>query len=684
MLHRLVISSPSFRRMIDLYDSYYSIGRHPNNTIVIPEQGLSRRHATLIKKQIHDGYAYYIIDGDLEGHRSKNGIFINGEKRLEHELKHGDIIAFTSEIKASYQVIVVSNNKLSHSETLNLEGYPQKFEEGESTQLLGIDDVEDDQAAQLAKLASLVELSPYPIIEINFQGEITYLNLAALQAFKDLEKSSLEHPLLLGIIDEAQDQQGKLLIREVKIKDKFFEQHTHYFPDSQLIRSYIFEITERKLAEAKLQYQACYDSVTGLPNRFLFNQKIAIALKQAKANKNLMAVIFIDIDYFKNINDTLGHTLGDQVLYNFAQRVKEVFQKLGLVARWGGDEFVAIVPKIRDVQDAKAIAERFLESLKKPIEIGEQRLYIKASLGIAIYPDNGEDAETLVKNADNALYKTKERGRNQYQLYMPTMSSVSSERLTLEHLLHQALEREEFSLHYQPQINIQTGQIAGLEALLRWEQRELGMISPAKFIPIAEENGLIIPIGEWILREACRQNQIWQLEGLSPLRMGVNLSARQFQQPNLVEIITQVLDETRLAPDWLELEITETTLMQDVNFASDCLRQLRHLGVHISMDDFGTGYSSLGYLKQFPFNTIKIDRTFVQDIDCNPTDLAIVSAIITLGEGFNFRVIAEGVETEEQVKILKQMRCQEAQGYLFSRPLPLEKIRIFLEKYNSN
>ncbi|MBW4470210.1 MAG: EAL domain-containing protein [Stenomitos rutilans HA7619-LM2] len=438
---------------------------------------------------------------------------------------------------------------------------------------------------------------------------------------------------------------------------------------------------KRQQAEATIRYQAFHDLLTGLPNRMLFNDRLPLALANAHRTNTMLAVMFLDLDRFKTINDTLGHAIGDLLLQAVAARLSDCMREGDTIARWGGDEFTLLLPQISNAEDAAKAAQRISEALKPAFYLEAHELYISTSIGIALYPHDGEDAQTLLKNADAALYRVKEQGRNGYQIYTPAINSQASELLALESSLHHALERQEFVLHYQPQINVITGEITGMEALLRWQHPELGLISPSVFIPLAEENGLIIAIGEWVLRTACAQNQTWQMAGLAPLRMAVNLSARQFQQPQLVETIAQLLAEAHLTPDSLELEITETTAMQNVDFTIAILKSLRSIGVHISMDDFGTGYSSLGYLKRFPLNTIKLDQSFVHELTTDPSDAAIADAVIALGRGLGLNVVAEGVETQAQVDYLQSRHCEEMQGYLFSHPMPATAATQFLQAH---
>lgn len=437
---------------------------------------------------------------------------------------------------------------------------------------------------------------------------------------------------------------------------------------------------KRQQAEATIRYQAFHDLLTGLPNRMLFNDRLPLALANAHRNGSMLAVMFLDLDRFKTINDTLGHAIGDQLLQAVATRLAGCLREGDTIARWGGDEFTLLLPQINNTEDAAKAAQRLSKALKPAFHVGMHELYISCSIGIALYPHDGDDAQTLLKNADAALYRVKEQGRNGYQIYTPAINSQASALLALESSLHHALERQQFVLHYQPQINVNTGQITGMEALLRWQHPELGLIPPRVFIALAEENGLIVPIGEWVLRTACAQNKAWQVAGLPPFRMAVNLSARQFQQPHLVETVAQTLAETRLSPCHLELEITETVVMHDVDFTTSMLKDLQVMGVNLAVDDFGTGYSSLSYLKRFPLNTIKIDQSFIRELTTDPNDAAIVTAIIALGRGLNLNVVAEGVETQAQLDYLRSRHCEEMQGYLFSKPMPLEDATEFLQK----
>jgi diguanylate cyclase (GGDEF)-like protein len=798
--HILVVEDGKGRRAILLDPSTYSIGRDESQSITLYSRLVSRHHATLfgVKYPGNQEHSFWIVDGKPGGEKSKNGLVINGKKKVSHELKHGDLILFGGGARASYHLVSES----SSIDGLQFAKSLQTLDSSVSLETQFVSNTELGQVcdASLARLASFPELLPHPIIEINLEGQITYINPAALLKFPDLQTQGLKHPLLENLLSALPQFKNNLLLRLVKVGKQVFEQSSHFIAPSQLIRSYIFDmtehhqvetalrqseatnkalihavpdamlriredgilvavkapnnfqfpidfsqkigcklssilpaevaevleenlhkslttgemqvfefymqsegkayhyearyvvigqrevlsiirdITERKRAEQTIHYQAFYDMLTGLPNRTLFNKRLEEVLTEAKQNVRPMAVMFIDIDRFKTINDTLGHANGDRLVHQFGQRLVQCIGDGNIVARWGGDEFTVLLPKILNPQAVQDIAQKILDTLRSPFHLEDRELYISSSIGIAVYPEDGHDGETLLRHADVALYRAKEQGRQNYQFYLPSMNSHASVWLTLENCLYHALEREEFYLYYQPQVNVLTGEITGMEALIRWNHPHFGLVPPNQFIAIAEETGLIVPIGKWVLRTACLQNQAWHAAGFGNLRMAVNLSARQFQHPDLVAEVQQVLHETGLDPRFLELEITETTLMQNVEHTRSVLIELQAMGIHLALDDFGTGYSSLGYLKRFPFHTLKIDRSFVHDLCHGSSDTAIVAAILALGSGLNLRVIAEGVETPEQRDLLQDLHCQQMQGYLFNPPMKaLDATKFLLE-----
>jgi diguanylate cyclase (GGDEF)-like protein len=438
---------------------------------------------------------------------------------------------------------------------------------------------------------------------------------------------------------------------------------------------------DRERAEATVEHQAHYDLLTNLPNRNTFHDRLTVALAQAGRNRKMLAVLFVDLDRFKTIVDTLGHTIGDQLLRSVAERLGASLEAGDTLARLGGDEFVILLPQINRADRAVRVAQRVLEAIKPPFLFDSHELHVTMSIGITLYPYDGEDADTLLKNADTALYRAKEQGRNNYQLYTPAMNARAFERLALENSLRKALERNEFSLYYQPQVHMLTGAIVGIEAVLRWQHPDLGIVYPSEFISIAEETGLIGPLGEWVIRTACVQNQDWQKMGLPPMTMAVNLSARQFQQQDLVQNVARILKETDLDPRWLEMEITEGIAMQNADYTNVLLRGLKDMGVRVALDDFGTGYSSLSYLKKFPIDTLKIDQSFVRDLIIDPNDAAIANAVIVLAHSLKLKVVAEGVETREQEAFLREHQCDTYQGFLFSNPLPADSFEMLLRKH---
>jgi diguanylate cyclase (GGDEF)-like protein/PAS domain S-box-containing protein len=440
------------------------------------------------------------------------------------------------------------------------------------------------------------------------------------------------------------------------------------------------DITKRKRAEEKIRHMAYYDALTDLPNRTLFRDRLTHALTHAEQTHQHAAVLFVDLDRVKLINDSLGHDVGDHLLKGVAGRLSASLREQDTVARLGGDEFMILLTDLHHSEDASPVAKKILESLKPPFHIDKHELYVTASVGVSLYPRDGSDAGTLLKNADTAMYRAKSRGRNTFEVFTPEMKVEMSEQHALANSLRRALEREEFSIHYQPQVSVRTGELIGMEALLRWNHPELGLISPDQFIRWAEDTGLIVPLGEWVLKKACEQNRLWQKVGHRRLVVAVNLSARQFQQPDIVETISSILEETGLDPSFLDLELTESVVMESAGPALETPHELKALGVQFSIDDFGIGYSSLSYLKRFPVDTLKMDRSFVNDLATDPNDAAIATAVVALGHGLNLSVLAEGVETRQQLAFLQTLKCDKIQGFLYSRPLPPEAFEQFLRE----
>ena len=801
--HVLIIDDSAFSKAITLNEATYSIGRHSSNDIILASQKVSRNHATLLRRTDvkNNSYSYWILDGDLQGNRSRNGIIINEKKCLVHELKHGDTIKFSTDLKAKYQithndhVIPVSsgNSILESSKATGLEDYSKQTLINKET-LIAADEssqnyIEKYDNSELIRLTSVADLSSQSIIEIDLEENITYINSLALRTFKDLTRKRAKHPLLQELVAKiTTDEQA--FIRELKINDNFFRQSSYYLPEIKLIRSYIDDITGYKILEKKLSLekhiyntifqknteglillnygnkkilevneatcdildysqkeltsmsindlifdksdilqdlpsimtqkslfveQYCLRSKNGnlvtvsldvnlietqeeiiiilflsqnnqekqlseynnalaiVPKPIKFLEKLNQAVSEAANNDKLLAIISVKINEFPVIKNSLDIKLSNLLLSSFSERIKSALSSEDTLVHWEEDNFIILLPKICVIEEAAKVSMKILDSLEQDFKLEKHKLHIDVKMGIAIYPQDGDSVDLLLKNADIALSRIKNTNDLSYQFYSENMNSQAMVQLKLEHFLHYALDNEEFVLYYQPQVNVSNGDIQGIEALLRWQHPELGLVSPASFLTIAEQTGLIIPIGEWVMRTACQQNKAWHAQGLPPLKISVNLSPLQFQQPNLPLVIQQILDETQLEPHLLELEISASAVMQDIDYSRGILSQLQDIGLHISIDDFATGFSSLERLKKIPFDTLKLDRDFIQNLTDNPQDLAIISAMVALGKGFDLRIVAEGVETEEQIELLRSQECIQMQGFWFSRPLAAEE-----------
>ncbi|MEJ1962439.1 MAG: EAL domain-containing protein [Gammaproteobacteria bacterium] len=455
------------------------------------------------------------------------------------------------------------------------------------------------------------------------------------------------------------------------------------FDDEGRLTSYegtVEDVTERKLYQSRIEQQANYDTLTGLANRSLLQDRLEQALLQASTYNTRVAVAFVDLDRFKYINDSLGHHVGDELLRTMADRLESCVRDCDTVARLGGDEFVVLITGQTAPDLVRNIVERMLAEVTQPWITEHGEFNVSCSIGVALFPNDGADAQTLLKHADSAMYRAKESGRNNFQFFTRELNALMIERLAMESSLRRALERDQFLLHYQPKVDLHSGRIIGAEALIRWNLPDQGVIAPGKFIPLAEETGLIVPIGKWVLRAACAQNKAWQDAGLEPIVVSVNVSARQFRQDNLVRTVAEVLEETGLESRYLELELTESMVMHDAAQLVAMLGELKRLGVQIAVDDFGTGYSSLSYLKRFPVDRLKVDRSFVEHLATDSDDATIVRAIITLGHNLGLKVVAEGVELQEQVNFLRLNLCDEAQGFHYCRPVESSELALKLTR----
>jgi len=552
-----------------------------------------------------------------------------------------------------------------------------------------------EDALHLEKERAVVTLNSIgdAVLCTDISGNITYLNLVAETMTGWQREEAIGKPLaqVFRIIDGAtrkpardpmemavdQDRTVGLTVNCVLIRRDGFESTIedsaapiHDRAGLVIGAVIVFhDVSAARAMSLQMTHSSHYDVVTNLPNRLLLNDRITQAIALARRQNRPIAVLFLDLDRFKYINDSLGHVTGDKLLQSVSRRLLTSVRASDTVSRQGGDEFVILLSEITHPEHAATSAKKILLSLNARHAIGGQDLHIDGSIGISVYPEDGEDAETLIKNADTAMYHAKEHGRNNFQFFTAEMNLKAVERQSLEGSLRRALEREEFLLHYQPKVNLHTGAITGVEALIRWQQPERGLVPPAQFVPVAEDCGLIIQIGRWVLREACRQMRAWQDAGLPLLPLAVNVSAVEFRDESFVEGLRAILSETGLEARYLELELTEGVLMEHAESTAAVLQQLKMMGVHLVVDDFGTGYSSLSYLQQFPIDVLKIDQSFVHRITADPNDSPIVSAIIDMGKNLKQRVIAEGIETQVQLAFLQAHHCAEGQGYLFSRPL---------------
>jgi diguanylate cyclase (GGDEF)-like protein/PAS domain S-box-containing protein len=489
-------------------------------------------------------------------------------------------------------------------------------------------------------------------------------------------------------------QSGDIQFFEYQIE----KNHTTYYYEARIVMSgedevlaIVRDISERKRSEQQIIHLAYYDSLTGLPNRLLFKNRLAQSAACAQQYGTKIAIMFLDIDRFKHINDTLGHSIGDMLLKSVADRLLKSIRKIDCVARsvteeinetvarMGGDEFTIMLTNIKNVQDASRIAQRILNEISHPYILGTHEIYVTASIGITIYPFDSKDIDDLLKYADTAMYQAKDKGRNNYQFYAESMNAAAVERFIIENQLRKALDRNEFQIYYQPQVDIKSGAIVGIEALIRWMHPDKGLLFPEAFIPLAEETSLIVPVGEWILHTACLQNIALQTAGHKPYYMTVNISGIQLRQKNFVETVLRTVHDVGMDPCLLQLELTESIIMENVETNISTLRELRACGFRLSIDDFGTGYSSLSYLKRFPMNILKIDKSFVKDIEKDPDSTAIVKAIIALAHNLNLQVTAEGVETNQQLAFLQKNECDHMQGYLFCKPLPAHELNQFFQ-----
>lgn len=530
----------------------------------------------------------------------------------------------------------------------------------------------------VAANAAFLHLSGYPLEELLGAGpQLLASGRNPPEFYAAMWQSLRESGLWSGEIwDRRKDGNvypAWLTISEVRDGEGRLTHHVASFAD----------IGERVEATQKLLHLAYHDPLTGLPNRLAFESQIDLAIRSCERDHKQVALMLIDLDHFKAVNDTLGHAIGDELLKRVAVSLRECVRASDIVVRLGGDEFVVVIGRLQSADDLSIVAGKILRSLNQPFIMEGKEIFVTASVGAALYPRDGDHGEILLRNADVAMYRVKEHGRNNYRFYTPEMTHMAIDRLDMEGNLRRALERDELQVYYQPLVDLSSGTIVGAEALVRWSHPRIGMIQPGEFIPLAEDTGLIIPLGQLVLRRVCTDIRDWQASGLPPIKISLNLSARQFRQDDLSACIREVLDETGVEGRLLAFELTESMVMHDVENTLDTLRELKALGATISLDDFGTGYSSLSYLKRFPIDTLKIDRSFVRDIHQDGDDAAIAHAVIAMAHKLGIKVIAEGVECPAQLDLLREFGCDELQGYYFSRPVPVEEFTLMLRQARS-
>jgi diguanylate cyclase (GGDEF)-like protein/PAS domain S-box-containing protein len=795
--HILVIEDPSFVREIQLDAATYSIGRHSSNDIVLSCQKSSRNHATILRRtDAKTGqYSYWILDGDLQGNRSRNGIYINGKKSLVHELQSGDVVHFSGDASVRYKTSTEPLKNTLQSDDADLARItaapPQDLNRDiliNKETIVSLDqnnpqkiEISLDNSLQL----SLAELSPHPIIEIDLYGNITYINSAGIIGFKDIHHRKLNHPLLDNLVAQYHQGHDNIISRKVTVNEETFDQVAQYLPEKRVIRNYITNITQQKNLEHELQqvktyYNRIADQVSEgimlvesatkqiieanpacskilgysqaellqmnvyelvdqsekfalvirsiiaennnfegeyylrhqsgnlvptqvqisiikfaseesicliirhsgvkitldaveqvsseLFKRELFNQQLLTAIANAKRSQKLLAVIFCKLEFLPDINVSIGAENYDKLLLALEKRLGTCLRAGDTVVRWQEDKFALLLSQVGDIEEVTKITQRINQSTHQSFTLGKTKASISSVTGIAVYPQDGIEPEILMASANTALERASSN-KSDYQFYDDAMNSQALVALELESLLQQAIEQEEFELYYQPQINIDSGKMEAVEALLRWQHPELGLVAPGNFMRIAERTQLIVPIGEWTIRTACLQSKQWQTEAMPASKIIVSLSLVQFQQSDLPQRIAEILSETDFDAGLLELEISAASLMDNIDHSRHLISQLKSLGVKIAVDGFTTGFSALEYLKQIPLDTLKIDRSLIQQLTDSPQDLAIVTALIEIGKGFNLRVVAEGIETQEQEELVRGLDCHHMQGYWFGRPL---------------
>ncbi len=687
------------------------ISREPDAAFVHDRQLMLNKLVDNLKGMvycnIYDDYwtMLYVSNGSIEltGYTPQQlirNLTISYEEVIaqDHRAYVRDEIAKAVALKTSFEIEYQIQHANGHTIWVSERGYPIFDVHGQVQAIEGyiqdISDrknVEDSLKKAEARYRSIFENAIEGIFQSTLDGQYLVANpaLAGIYGYESSEEliqalNNIQHQLY--VLPTRRDEFVKEIASKGKVqnfqsqiyrKDKsiiWISENARLVYDKHNQPIYyegtVEDITDLKNHAVEIEYQATHDHLTGLPNRYILNDRLQQSINFAHRYQSMLAVVFVDLDQFKLINDSMGHSVGDQLLVSVSQLISSNVREIDTVVRLGGDEFVILIPNVHSKEDIEHSLSRMLDNLSKPLTINNFNFNITCSMGISVYPNDGNDPDTLLKNADSAMFKAKHAGRNNFQFFTPELNDILTDRFNLEYKLRHAVERDEFILHYQPKYNLSTGDICGAEALIRWQPNDEALIYPLTFIQIAEETGLIVRIGQWVLETACRKaKQLHTITG-KHLPIAVNVSPKQFRQPDFVKIVQQTLLQTGLTPSSLELEITENIMIEDMPKFIDTLQQLKQIGVRLSLDDFGTGYSSFSYLKDFPIDQLKIDRSFISAIEQDNANMAILKAIIFLGQSLGLRVVAEGVETQFQHDFLTSVNCDEVQGYYLSKPLP--------------
>lgn len=671
-------------KTILLEEQIITIGRNEDNQIILSSPQISRYHAYLKRQEQGDNSYYEIIDGDLEGNSSQNGVFINQVELPKAILKHGDLIELGTETKLTYYLdydgeLTQQKSSIIARNNLVNDTIPEQNEPTIPFDTLYKNNYRLDE---LLKFSSIINLCPTPILEINLQGNITFINAVTQIHFPNLLAEKFNHPLLKNLLPYPESIKANLYKREINIDNKYYEQYVHNLPDLNVIRLYIFDVTSRQKQKQILKEKVAYDFTTGLPNYKYFLNNLHKTLANHQRNQRKFAVLIIDLENLYFIKENLTDKLEKDILREFAQRIKQCFREDDTVAYWRNNQFIILLSELDSFQDLGVICNRIFERTQIPFIDRQEQLYLNTNIGISVYPYDANNKEDLIRKADQALTSSKQDGANNYALFSHKINfEIKQYSRTLKNL-QTALDNQEFTVYYQPIIHNQTQEIFALEALIRWYNPRHGLIYPQEFLDLAEKINLIGDITLWMLETIFQQRNNWQNSQFNNLPITINLSTKLFGNPLICSKIIDSIISNHQESQSLIIEITESAFLHDLTIKK-ALKKLLNLGIKIALDDFGSNNSSFNIIKKFPFHFLKIDQEFTKNIKNNPQDKAIISAINTIAKGFNMKVIAEGIENQEQWQIIQELGCEYSQGYLFSAPLPSDKIQLFFNNFLS-